>query len=408
MEPGGRAAEWRPGLWPNGVSDVPPTSRRDFLLRLGAGAALAAAGNAAHGLPAALAAPPVMRPWRGFNLLEMYRADRHGPFAERDFEWMARWKFDFARLPMDYRTWTDSKDPARADDRILARIDQAIEWGKEYGVHVNLNLHRAPGYCVNPPPEPLDLWSSSVAQEQFAGQWRRFARRYRGISSERLSFDLVNEPGNLQESTFARVMNLAIEAIRAADPMRLIVVDGLRWGRDPVASLVDAGVAQSTRGYDPMPISHYRASWAGWSADWPAPAWPLSVSNPDGGGKTHWGREDYRAERIRPWKDLEARGVGVHVGEWGCFNRTSHAVTLAWMRDLLALWREAGWGWALWNLRGSFGIIDSARQDVVYEGFDGHDLDRAMLELFLEDGESRRLQSPGQPPAVNSSRSASR
>jgi endoglucanase len=53
------------------------------------------------------------------------------------------------------------------------------------------------------------------------------------------------------------------------------------------------------------------------------------------------------------------------------------------MRDQLALWREAGWGWALWNLRGSFGVLNSGRSDVAYEDFRGHKLDRAMLKLLL-------------------------
>jgi len=37
------------------------------------------------------------------------------------------------------------------------------------------------------------------------------------------------------------------------------------------------------------------------------------------------------------------------------------------MGDFLSLWKEAGWGWALWNLRGDFGILDSGRTDVKYE-----------------------------------------
>ena len=74
------------------------------------------------------------------------------------------------------------------------------------------------------------------------------------------------------------------------------------------------------------------------------------------------------------------QGVAVHVGEWGCFKH--HDVSLAWMRDVLALWRDAGWGWALWNLRGAFGVLDSNRADVAYESFRGHELDRAMLELL--------------------------
>jgi endoglucanase len=89
-----------------------------------------------------------------------------------------------------------------------------------------------------------------------------------------------------------------------------------------------------------------------------------------------------RAERIQPWKEIQRQGVGVHVGEWGVFNRTPHAVALAFMRDYLDLWREAGWGWALWNLRGSFGVLDSQREDVNYEDFRGHKLDRRMLEVL--------------------------
>jgi endoglucanase len=52
------------------------------------------------------------------------------------------------------------------------------------------------------------------------------------------------------------------------------------------------------------------------------------------------------------------------------------------MSDCLAVWREAGWGNALWNLRGSFGILDSERKDVAYEDHRGHKLDRKMLELL--------------------------
>jgi endoglucanase len=58
-------------------------------------------------------------------------------------------------------------------------------------------------------------------------------------------------------------------------------------------------------------------------------------------------------------------------------------VVLAWMRDSLELWKEAGWGWAMWNFRGSFGILDSNRTDIKYEEFRGHKLDREMLALLL-------------------------
>ena len=51
------------------------------------------------------------------------------------------------------------------------------------------------------------------------------------------------------------------------------------------------------------------------------------------------------------------------------------------MNDLMSQWKAAGWGWAMWNFRGAFGILDSGRKDVEYEDYKGHKLDRKMLEL---------------------------
>jgi endoglucanase len=346
--------------------------RRDFLR------AATLAGAAAAGLGAARpasSAPPLPR-WRGFNLLEKFDARRSEPFREWDFRTIAAWGFDFARLPLSYQCWSEPENPFRVREEQMREIDAAVELGRRHGVHVNLNLHRAPGYCVNPPAEPLNLWADPRALDAFAFQWAFLAGRYKGIPSTQLSFDLLNEPANVDEPTYVRVMTHTVERIRAADPDRLIVVDGLRWGRDPVPGLASLGVAQSTRGYDPMPVSHAGASWVN-GAGWAPPAWPY-VPKP---GDT-WDRARLRREIVAPWKALTDRGVGVHVGEWGVYNRTPHAVALAFMRDWLAVWKEVGWGWALWNLRGAFGVLDSGRSDVAYEPYDGHRLDRAMLSLL--------------------------
>jgi endoglucanase len=54
------------------------------------------------------------------------------------------------------------------------------------------------------------------------------------------------------------------------------------------------------------------------------------------------------------------------------------------MKDSLSLWHDAGWGFAMWNLRGSFGVLDSERTDVKYESYKGHQLDRRMLDLMRQ------------------------
>ena len=355
-------------------------NRREFIQAAGT---LAVAAAAMPALPLSAAGKPGVTArrlprWRGFNLLARFAKQRGGnpPFAESDFALIAEWGFDFARLPMSYHFWSEPNDWLTLREADLKDIDRAVEFGRKHGVHVNLNLHRAPGYCVNPPKEPLDLWTDEKALEACAFHWAHFARRYKGIPNDRLSFDLLNEPANIPAGTYVRVVKRLVEGIRGQDPQRLIIADGLRWGRDPVSELADLGIAQSTRGYDPMKISHYQANWINGSDIWPEPAWPLNQ-----GEKPPVTKETLR-EQMEPWKQLERKGVGVHVGEWGAFNRTPHKVVLAWMRDNLDLWKEAGWGWSLWELRGSFGVLDSRRADVAYEDFRGHKLDREMLTLL--------------------------
>ncbi len=317
--------------------------------------------------------------WRGFNLTEKFNAERNAPFLESDFEWIAEWGFDFVRLPLSYRCWADAADWVKLKEPALKEIDQAVEFGRRHGVHVNLNFHRAPGYCVNPPAEPLDLWSDATALEACAFHWAQFAKRYRGVPNSQVSFDLLNEPKDLPDETYARVIRRLVEAIRAEDPQRLIIADGLRWGRKPVPALASLGIAQSTRGYDPMQLTHYRASWVNGADRWAEPAWPLTL-----GAGNVWDQSRLRREEIEPWAALAKKGVGVHVGEWGAYQFTPHPAVRAWMRDQLALWREMGWGWALWNFRGAFGVLDSERGDVKYESWQGRKLDRAMLQLLQE------------------------
>jgi endoglucanase len=320
--------------------------------------------------------------WHGFNLLEKFTARGNAPFREDDFKWISELGFNFVRLPLDYRCYTDTNDWLKFKEEVLKDIDQAIEFGARHHIHVCLNLHRAPGFCINPPNEPTDLWTNAEAQRAFAAHWEIFARRYKQVPSERLSFNLLNEPTRNTRETYLAVFSRTIEAIQKVDPNRFIIVDGNNVGKDPSAEFLRySNVIQSTRGYHPGAISHYRANWVNGSDRWPVPTWPQvkadgspATANP---GQT---LIDY----LKPWVEIAARGETVFVGEWGSFNRTPHPVALAWMRAWLDQWKQAGFGWALWNFRGSFGVLDSGRSDVQYEEWRGHKLDRQMLNLLQE------------------------
>ncbi|NIR02161.1 MAG: endoglucanase, partial [Gemmatimonadales bacterium] len=96
-----------------------------------------------------------------------------------------------------------------------------------------------------------------------------------------------------------------------------------------------------------------------------------------------WDREALE-KHCQPWFELADQGVWVHCGEMGVYNKTPHAPALAWLRDVLEMLGARNIGFAVWNFRGPFGVLDSDRADVEYEDFHGHKLDRKMLSLLRE------------------------
>lgn len=359
---------------------------RAFLVRFFANEAAGSSAPSVKDAGAAL--QPKIPRWRGFNLTELASGRRGQRYSEADFQWMAEWGFNFARLPCSYWAWSSKENWMTISDVALQSLDQAIELGERYGIHVNLCMHRIPGYCVNARElEPYQLFDGSRGSMQRALEaasyhWRYLAERYQHIPHSRLSFDLLNEPPFMtNHSRYVEIVRTLSATIRESSPDRLIFVDGADIGQTPVMALADLGVVHSTRGYLPKMISHYGANWvpANEFESVATPTWPMVDRNGN-----LWDRQTLWRELIAKWQPLAVRGAPIHVGEWGCHNRTPHVVCLSWMKDVLSLWKAAGWGWCMWNLRGGFGVLDSGRADVEYENFRGRMLDRKMLELLME------------------------
>lgn len=278
--------------------------------------------------------------WRGFNLLDFFSPDPdQGRKNKPEYlKWIADWGFNFVRVPISYPSYLDfdrsksilPEEVMQFDERRLEEIDQLIDHAHQNGLHVSLNLHRAPGFCINAGfVEPYNLWKDQEALDAFCAHWEMWSKRYKNISSKKLSFDLVNEPfmredvndqhspgGPVPIEDYRRVAEAALKTIKSVKKNRLVIADGNGGGGIALPEFSDLDLAQSCRGYYPFLISHYQAPWAFKDIDnLPTPTWPGEIN-----GRLHDRKsvEEYYA----PWIDLVKKGVGVHCGECGAYNRT--------------------------------------------------------------------------------------
>ncbi|MEP7252229.1 MAG: cellulase family glycosylhydrolase [Ginsengibacter sp.] len=340
--------------------------------------------------------------WRGFNLLDFYSPDpsrNHRTTTEEHFKWMRDWGFDFVRLPLAYPCYLDidrtkdisPDDTYKINEQAVDGICNLIDMAQKNGLHASINLHRAPGYCVNAGfNEPFNLWRDEAAQKAFYYHWAMWAKRYKNTSNKLVSFDLVNEPsmredmndqhsprGPVPGDVYRKVAMGARDAIRKEKKDAIVIADGNNGGSLVIPELADLNIAQSCRGYFPGQISHYKAPWANKdTTNLPEPKWPGQV------GEKYLSRqllEDF----YKPWLELSKQGVGVHCGEGGSWRRTPHDVFIAWFGDVTDILFSNNIGIALWNFIGDFGILDSGRTDVAYEDWYGHKLDRKLLNLIV-------------------------
>ncbi len=322
--------------------------------------------------------------WRGFNLIELYQDNFKTPISANDFAFMREWGFNYARIPMNYWLWGNRNSWSEINASFFkSYVDPIVKYAADNNIHVTFSLHRAPGYCVNRRDlEPADLFKGPQADRKraaagFRRHWQFIAERYANISSDTLSFNLLNEPPFMEnQNDYVNILQPVIRAIRQTDSGRKIIIDGLNLGRRPIRLQNEKNIVQSLHAYAPSQFTHYNFdTWRTLKAA-NRLQWPFTDTKGEKWTPTRLKRE------YRGWTDYAGRGGKVLVGEWGVTGSTPHGATLSFMEDQLRIWKDNNWGWALWNLRGTFGVMDSGRKDVKYESYKGHQLDREMLSLL--------------------------
>lgn len=157
-----------------------------------------------------------------------------------DIKFIAGTGANTVRLPFHYKLFTDEDYmglTARQDG--FARIDTLINWCKQTGMYLILDMHDAPGGQTG---DNIDdsygypwLFESEQSQQQFCDIWREIAGYYKNEPII-LGYELINEPiapyfENMEElnSKLEPLYKRAVAAIREVDNNHVILLGGAQW-----------------------------------------------------------------------------------------------------------------------------------------------------------------------------------
>lgn len=340
---------------------------------------------------------------RGINLTNWFQTEsarqiQFSRYGREDFVRIKSLGADVIRLPINLHAMTSGAPDYRLDPLLFTFLDEVVDWAEELELHLILDNHSFD------PAGDTDPKVGTILKSV----WRQLASHYRD-RSDRLYYEILNEPHGINHALWGQIQGEAIAAIRAVDNRHTIIVGGADFNSyNTLASLpryADSNLIYTFHFYDPFLFTHQGASWVtpsmsplgGMPFPYQAgrmPALPASL-------RGTWIESAYKAyptegtlARVRQLIDIAARfrderQVPVFCGEFGVYQPNSDpAERVYWYEFVRKYLEEKQIDWTIWDYHGGFGIFRPGGSDL-FE----HDLNLPLLSAL-------GFRTPEQTPFV--------
>ena len=338
---------------------------------------------------------------RGFNLTGWLQSN--GPravhftrFGLQDLRHIQALGADVIRLPINLHAMAGPAPEYALDPLFLFFLDQIVDWCEELGLHLILDNHT------------FDVDSDTDPQigQVLVPVWRQLAARYEG-RSERLYYEVLNEPHGITDAAWNAIQQKVIDAIRQVDTRHVIVVGPAGWNSynnlDAMPSYADDKLLYTFHFYDPFLFTHQGASWVNPSMEPVAeipfpfdaermPKMPPALAGSWVGSAFSSYRTEGTLERLDRLLDIASRfaqdrDVAIFCGEFGVYIPNSPSEDRLRWYEAVRLGLEArGIAWTTWDYKGGFGLFKRGSNELF-----AHDLNLPLLRAL---GLNTPLQSP--------------
>ena len=316
---------------------------------------------------------------KGINLGNRLEAPSEGDWGglvqAQDFPFIAARGFDHVRIPIRFSGHAQDAAPYTIDSTFFSRIDAVLDQATAAKLAVVVDMHA------------YDELATDVSgqRDRFVGLWTQIAARYKD-RPDTVAFELLNEPHSQLDTSWNDVLAPAIQAIRASNPRRLLIVDSVFWA-DPtkLAGLKlpdDANIMTAIHLYEPKLFSFQGMSWIGpefltTGVVFPGP--PATPVTPvqaalDASWANQWFK-DYNAKPAATNPSgpatvtaqlalitayQKAQGRVVYNGEWGPQSGGAMDSRVRLVTTVREQCESAGVGWAIWEDPTNMNLFDSA------------------------------------------------
>jgi len=346
----------------------------------GRGGGGGAAGSGSGPEPFVFGVPPAAaaRFKKGINLGNRLEAPNEGDWGgviqAEDFPFIARRGFDHVRIPIRFSGHASSTSPYTIDASFFSRVDTVLNQATAANLAVVVDMHAYD-----------DLTANVAAQrDRFVALWTQVAARYQS-RPDSVAFELLNEPNTQLDTTWNDVMLPAIQAIRATNPRRLLIVDAVFWADPTKLSTLtlpnDANIMASIHLYEPKLFTFQGQDWMGpiyltTGVIFPGP--PATSINPVQAAKdASWANQWFNDYNTKPAATnpsgpatitaqialitayRQSQGRTVYNGEWGPQDGGALDSRARLVTEVRKQCESAGIGWAIWEDPVNMSLFDS-------------------------------------------------
>ena len=230
--------------------------------------------------------------------------------------------FDCVRIPVRWDQHTTSQAPYLVHQSWMDRVEEVVDWGLARDLFIIVNAHHDDWIKQN--------YDDPEMRARFDSIWSQISVRFRD-KSEKLIFEVLNEPYGLTKSQNDDMHQRIISIIRKTNPTRLIIFQGNEWGGSDelIAAAIpdDDFVIGSFHSYDPYSFG--------------------LLGNGTWGMPVDYSTLEAKFISVKNWSDSSQ--VPVFLGEFGAVKDADYNSRMKHYKAYVDFSQKYGFAYAVWD-----------------------------------------------------------